>query len=83
MMLSAEKLAALVQRYLEPHQASDYRLNVMADGVRQEDDWWYVVVQPDKSDVRAYDYAARLSEAEQDLQDKEHLNVLFVPVMPN
>ena len=83
MMLSAKQLVDMVQRYLEPHQSRDYRLNVVADGIRHEDDWWYVVVQPDKGDVRAYDYAARLSEAEQDLQDKEHLNVLLVPVMPN
>ena len=82
-MLSAKQLVDMVQRYLEPHQSKDYRLNVVADGIRQDDDWWYVVVQPDKDDIRAYDYAARLSEAEQDLQDKEHLNVLLVPVMPN
>ena len=58
MTLSAKEIVSLVQRYLKPHQSKDYRLNVVPDGVRQEEDWWYVVVQPDKNDVRAYDYAA-------------------------
>jgi hypothetical protein len=81
-ILTVEKVIALAQQYLERHQPSSYRLNVVQDGVRQDNDWWYVLVQPDREDVRSYDYYGRLAEAEIDLKDAEHVNVLLVPVLP-
>jgi len=80
--ITEEQLAALVEKYLEPHQPPDYRLKVLREGMRRDDDWWYVVVQPDKENVRSYDYYGRLTEAELDLQEAEHLSVLLVPVLP-
>ncbi len=71
-----------VKRYLEPYQPQDYRLNVSEQGIRHQDDWWEVVVQPSREDVRSYDYYGRLAEAENDIEDKEHLNILLVPVLP-
>ena len=79
------RIVKLVQQYLEPHQPTDgsYRLNVQSDGIQQDDDWYYVVVQPSREDVRSYDYNARLVEAEKDLQEQEHQNVLLVPALPD
>lgn len=71
----------VVRRYLEPHQPADYRLNVMEQGIRHRQDWWEVVVQPDK-DVYSYDYYGRLAEAENDIEDHENLKILLVPVLP-
>jgi hypothetical protein len=76
------QVVALAKRYLEPHQPGNYRLEVMADGVKKDDDWWYVLVQPDRENVHSYDYYGRLAEAEIDMADKEHVNVLLVPVLP-
>lgn len=73
----------MARKYLEPHQPASYRLQVREQGVKRDDDWWYVLVQPDREDVRSYDYYGRLAEAEIDLKDKEHLNVLLVPVLPD
>ena len=80
--LTAEQVVALARRYLERHQPAAYRLIVKEQGVKRDEDWWYVLVQPDREDVRSYDYYGRLAEAEIDLKDAEHVNVLLVPVLP-
>ncbi|MFI5381232.1 MAG: hypothetical protein ACHRHE_18195 [Tepidisphaerales bacterium] len=80
--MTENDVIALVEKYLKPHQPPDYKLKISPEGIRRDDDWWYVVVQPDKEDVRSYDYYGRLTEAELDLQEKEHVNVLLVPVLP-
>ena len=81
--LTVRRVIDLARKYLEPHQPrKGYRLNVLEDGVKKDDDWWYVLVRPDREDIRSYDYYGRLAEAEIDLKDKEHVNVLLVPVLP-
>lgn len=79
---TARQVVAWARLYLEPHQPTDYRLTVFADGVQQDGDWWYVLVQPDREDIPAYDYYGRLAEAEISLKDAENVNVLLVPVLP-
>ncbi len=73
----------LARKYLEPHQPADYRLDVCAAGVQREDDWYYVVVEPSRNDIRSHDYSSRLAEAELDLQENEDLRILFVPALPD
>ena len=81
--LTAKRAVELARKYLEPHQpATGYRLEVIDDGVKHDDDWWYVLVQPDREEIYSYDYYGRLAEAEIDLKDSEHVNVLLVPVLP-
>ena len=77
-----QNIIGIVKRYLEPHQPSNYRLNVMENGIRHRHDWWEVVVQPDKEGVYSYDYYGRLAEAEGDIEDHEDLKILLVPVLP-
>ena len=77
-----EKISEIVQKYLEPHQPQDYRLNVVPNGIKKNDDYYYVVVRPSRDDIRSYDFYAALAEAEIDLVDKENLNILLVPAMP-
>lgn len=55
--------------------------------MRQDEDYWYVVVQPDKEDdysygYYSYGYYGRLAEAEGDIEDYEDLKILLVPVLP-
>jgi 3-deoxy-D-arabino-heptulosonate 7-phosphate (DAHP) synthase len=78
-----EQVLELARQHLEKYQPREYRLEVLADGIRQEDDWWYVLVRPSRDDIRAYDYAGRLAEAEQDLRDASDVKVLLVPVLPD
>ncbi len=82
MPLTRERLVEIVEKYLEPHQPIGYRLKVLADGIKQDDNFWHVVVQPTRDDVRSYDYHGRLAEAENDIEDHEKLKVLLVPVLP-
>jgi hypothetical protein len=80
--LTAKQVITLAKKYLAPHQPTDYKLRVIEDGVKKDDDWWYVLVQPDREDIRSYDYYGRLAEAEISLKDSENVNVLLVPVLP-
>ena len=41
--LAASEVLELARRYLEPRQPRDYGLEVVPEGIRQEDDWWYVL----------------------------------------
>lgn len=77
-----EEIAKMVSKYLEAYQPDDFRLNVRPDEIMQDDDWYYVVVEPSRDDARSYEYYGRLAEAELDLQEKENMNVLLVPVIP-
>jgi len=81
-ILTPRQVVSLARKYLEPHQPQNYRLEVAEDGLKKDDDWWYVLVQPSRQDVRSYDYYGRLAEAEIDLKDSEKVNVLLVPVLP-
>ena len=78
-----QNIVDTVRRYLEPHQPANYRLNVIEQGIRHRDNWWEVVVQPDKEDIRSYDYYGRLAEAENDIEEHEDLKILLVPVLPS
>ena len=62
-------------------QPEGYRLQVCRDEVRQEDDWWYVVVRPDSDDVRVHQYAEKLAEIEEKLIEEQGLHVLLVPMI--
>ena len=75
-----KEIAALVERYLEPHQPRRYRLNVIA--VQPDGDYFYVVVRPDRDDYSDYDYYARLAETTRDIDEHENINLLLVPTGP-
>jgi hypothetical protein len=83
MTMGTADIFSLVEEFLARRQPSGYHLNIIREASKQEDDWWYVVVQPDHENVRAFDYAGILAETEQDLQDEKHLNVLLVPTLPS
>ena len=75
------EIAKIAKQYLEPHQPDTYRLTVKENGIKKDQDFWYVVVQPSRDDIRSYDIYARLSEAEADIENHENLKILLVPVL--
>ena len=77
-----ERIVKLVQECLKKHQPNDYRLEVVPDGVQQDGDWYYVVVQPSREDV-SYEYYGLLTDAETDLQERESMKILLVPAIPS
>jgi len=78
-----ERIVRLVNKYLEPHQPADFRLEVQTKGIQKEEDWYYVLVEPNREDARSYEYYGRLAEAEMDLQEHENVKVLLVPTLPS
>ena len=70
----------LVGNYLELHQPSNYRLNIV--GMRRDGEYYYVVVQPSRDDIRSYDYYNILAEVEDEIELHEKVNVLLVPALP-
>lgn len=77
---SLEEAIALVQGRLDAHQPKDFKLQVVPEASRRDDDWWYVCVKPDRSGFRAFDYYKVLSEIEREIEDEDEVNVLLVPV---
>ncbi len=77
-----EEIVELVRHYLEPYQPKNYRLEVVPDGVRQDDDWYDVVVQAVPDVARSYEYYGLLTEAEMKVQEEKGKKVLLVPVLP-
>lgn len=83
MVSQEQQIVETVRRFLEPHQPRDYRLNVIEQGVRHtSDDWWEVVVQPDRENIRSYEYHTILAETENELEEQTGMNILLLPVLP-
>lgn len=80
---SAQQIADLVRAELSRLAPQPYRLSVVVDGIRQEDDWWYVPVTPDRGGVRAHEYAELLTGAENALCEREGVKVLLIPTFVN
>lgn len=77
--LTLKRVLDLVTRYAHSEPKAGFDLVVHEEGARQEDDWWYVVVKPDRPGVRSYDYSDTLTRIEEKLREQEHVNVLLIP----
>ncbi len=73
------EIVEIVKSYLASAPPRDYRLQVFDKDVRQEDDWWYVTVVPDRPGVKSHEFAEHLAVIEEMLRDKEQIKVLLVP----
>ena len=76
----AQQLADLAQAVLDERQPVGYRIRVLADGMRQEDGWYYMPVQSE-DDCRSRDFYFALSEAETVIEERHNLHVLLVPAI--
>lgn len=73
---------AAVRRLLQSRHPGGVTLEVVPDGVRQDQDWWYVPVRPSAQPPKRYEYYEALAEVENELQKSEQLTVLLVPTAP-
>ena len=61
-----------------------FTLRVDRDAIRpDEEDWYYVVVAPDKGEVRAYDYVETLEIVENQLRAEGCEKIILVPALPD
>jgi hypothetical protein len=77
--LSASEVADLAQRYLDKHQPSDYKILIVREGIRVDDQgWWEIPVKPSKENVPSYDWINRTAVAAVDMDEAEGVHVLFM-----
>ncbi len=75
-------VVASVRRLLKSRHPGGVTLEVVPDGVRQDQDWWYVPVRPSAQPAKRYEYYETLAEVENELQKSEQVTVLLVPAAP-
>lgn len=68
-----------VQRRLQQRHPDGANLEVMPQGVRHEQDWWYISVRPDKEPARDWEYFEALAEVETEMLTQKNILVLRVP----
>ena len=82
MTLGENEIVEIVGRYLKDKHPGGATLEALVQGVRHEQDWWYVPVRPSVEPERRYEYYEVLADVEADLEDTEHLTVLLLPSAP-
>ncbi len=80
--MTKKEVSALVQKYLEKQRLGDITFSVLEEEVRRERYAWYVPILPSKQPEKLFAYYEVLAEVETEIDEKEHLNVLFMPVIP-
>ena len=80
--MSEKEIVEIVGRYLKDKHPGGATLEDLAQGVRHEQDWWYVPVRPSFEPPRRYEYYEALADIEGALEDAEHLTVLLLPTFP-
>ncbi len=68
-----------VRSLLRDRHPDGANLEVLPEGVRQEQEWWYVPVRPDKQPARRFEYYEALADIEKRLLQEQQLTVLLVP----
>ena len=80
--VSEIEIVEIAGRYLKGKHPGGAALEALTQGVRHEQDWWYVPVRPSFEPPRRYEYYEALADVEGALEDVEHLTVLFLPTAP-
>lgn len=76
-----QTIARRVQGFLDRHQPRNYRVEVDAEAVLEDDGWYHVVVKS-PGDVRDRDFYDALASAEADLNDEnDGHQYLLVPAI--
>lgn len=78
-VVDAKTVLEAVQRRLQQHHPDGANLEVVPQGVRHEQDWWYISVRPDKEPARDWEYFEALAEVETEMLTQENILVLMVP----
>ena len=80
--MTKKEVGVLVQKYLEKQRLGDITFSVLEEEVRRERYAWYVPVLPSRQPEKMFAYYEILAEVETEIDEKEHLNILFMPVIP-
>lgn len=78
--MTRQKVGVLVQKYLDANPLGDITFAVLLDEVQRERYSWSVPVRPSRQPQTMFAYYEVLAEVEMQVEEKEHVNILFVPV---
>ena len=80
--MTEQEVIDAVRKYIKDQHPGGAVLEVLTEGVRHDQDWWYVSVRPDFQPPKRFEYYEALAAAEEELQRLENLTVLLVPLVP-
>ncbi len=79
--MTKKDVGALVQKYLDKQRLGDITFSILEEEVRRERYAWYVPVRPSREPEKIFAYYEVLTEVETEIDEKEHLNILFMPIV--
>ncbi len=77
--MSEQQIGQLVRSCLQSHQPAGNTIEVLEQDIRKDGDWWYVPVRPNHQLPKTYRYYEELTNTENELREKEQVDVLLVP----
>ncbi len=80
--MTKEVVAEKVRAELKHVQVNGVTLEVVDADVYKVDNWWRVPVRPSRWPKRMFELYEALAEVEDDLQEREHLNILLATGYP-
>ena len=80
---TAQAVIEAVRRHLADQHPGGATLDVVAQGVRQDSEWWYVPVRPSLQPARKFEYYEALARVEAALAQTDNLTVLLIPALPD
>ena len=81
-MKKAEVICA-VQGCLKRYKSKKWPLEMLEEGIRREDGWWFVPVRPGQKRERGFEYYDLVARIEEELQDEKDLNIALMPAGPD
>lgn len=75
----AQEIVVRVRPYLEHNPIGNTAPEIIEDALHLEEDWWYIPIRLQAGKMRAYEYYDLLTDVEDEIKEREHLKVLFVP----
>jgi hypothetical protein len=82
-VLSEQAVIEAVEKHLKYRHPGGATLEVLPEGIRQDQEWWYVPIRPSIQPTRRYEYYETLADVEKEVEKSDHLTVLLVPVLPD
>jgi hypothetical protein len=80
--MTKAQVAAKVRQYIKKRRPGGVSLEVVDDDIQKVDDWWRVPVRPSEWPEKRYAYYEELAEIEEELDSREHLNIMLATGEP-
>lgn len=77
--MNDREIVDLVRKYLKDCHPAGVTIDALDEGIMRDGDWWYISVRPDHQFARTYEYYEALTQIENEIKQKEHLDVMLIP----